>query len=142
MKRATYDMFFFNMNFSKDVKSADVVDKICATQGGCYFSDKNALDDPKYLDISERTKEIADEFFKRREWSQFEKPDTSYLDLPVREASLSESFSMMLNGFMALEKTQAAKEKILENKKRFMQTSATKKTSMPLAAVLKSQKAR
>lgn len=73
------------MTYSTAVSSAQIIDQICTTPDGCYFSDKNALDDAKYLDISAGTKEVADRFFALREKRTGMKPDTSYADLPVRQ---------------------------------------------------------
>lgn len=147
MKKANYDGFYFMMDFYKDVKSADVIDKICVgTQGNRYFADKNALDDMKYLDISERTKEVADEFFKERESYQFQKPDTSYQSLPVRESTIGESLTLFMNGFGELNKAQTAekKGKILENKDRFKKALVEAKKPLNAAqiAVAKNKRGR
>lgn len=69
--------------YDKPVASAQVIEQICTTPNGCYFDDKNALDDVRYLDISVGTKTVADRFFQIREMRTGMKPDDSYADLPV-----------------------------------------------------------
>lgn len=145
MRRAEHDWNFMFMDFYKDVKSEDVIDKICAFGDTRYFDGKDTLEDKKYLDISERTKEIADKFFKLREDMQFTKPDKSYEELPTRQASMSESLTMVLNGFGELDLPQESKkEKIMENKERFMKAQAPKKnvSALARAAAMKKQNAR
>ena len=145
MRRAEHDWNFMFMDFYKDVKSEDVIDKICAFGDTRYFDGKVTLEDKKYLEISERTKEIADKFFKLREDMQFTKPDKSYEELPTRQASMSESLTMVLNGFGELDLPQESKkEKIMENKKRFMKAQAPKKnvSALARAAAMKKQNAR
>lgn len=94
MKEALKKKTEKEMTYNVSVSSAQVIDKICATSEGCYFEDKNALDDRKYLDISAGTKAVADRFFELREKRTGIKPDSSYADLPVRHG-----FTMMHGTF-------------------------------------------
>lgn len=71
------------MPYHTVVSSDQVIDRICTTPQGCYFDDKNALDNLRYLDISPATKAVADRFFEIREMRTGAKPDKSYEDLPI-----------------------------------------------------------
>lgn len=148
MRNAISGMDFMLMDFYKDVKSADVIDKICAFEGGRYFEDANALENDKYLDISETTKKVANKFFKERKDVVFGEPeaDKSYKKLPVREESLTESLNLMLNGFGELktEQSESTKEKIMENKEHFMKAQAPKNNASAMArlAAMRKQNAR
>lgn len=152
MRDAMRGKDFRGMDFNTDLKSADVIDRICDYKGGRYFDDANALDDGKYLDICEATKKMADKFFEARKNFVFGKPeaDASYKNLPVRE-DRPETLSMYLAGnFLGLDsrvkavQNEDGKEKILENKKRFMEAQASKNNAaaqMRLAAI-KNRRAR
>lgn len=93
MDRAILDKTEAELPYSKQVKSADVIEKICVCPAGCYFADdKNHLDNPALLDISHGTVKTADRFFEVRKMRTGMEADASYKDLPTR-AGFSEMFN-------------------------------------------------
>lgn len=83
MREAVKEKKEKKMPYDKVVTSAQVIDRICATPEGCYFVNKDALNNLRYLDISPATKAVADRFFEIREMRTGAKPDKSYADLPI-----------------------------------------------------------